>query len=234
MKKYFFLFTVLSLTLSACMPALPAIFRPEAANSPIPTSVSDADLQATAAVISQQTLEALSSPTLAPSHTPVVSTNTSTPTQPTPTETVNPILLTLTATLGTGTVTAGTTTPGTPGTPGTSTSTPNPAFSATPTETLHPQLYGTMPPSLPSGYINLINESRAEVYVSLQCTTKDGFVTIIEYPVGRRVATDAPAGEYIYVVWVGGNKITGEFGLGASQTLTMTIFKDRVAIKSKL
>lgn len=231
MKKYLFSFLVLGFALSACMPALPAFFQSEPTSSPIPLPTSaEENLQATAAVIAQQTLEALPTPTLEPSHTPIVPTKTSTSTQqPTPTETVNPILLTLTATLGTGTVS-----PGTPGTPGTSTATPNPAFSATPTETLHPQLYGTMPPSLPSGYVTFINESRAEVYVSLQCTTKEGFVTIIEYPVGRRVSTDAPAGEYIYVVWVGGNKITGEFRLGASQTLTMTIFKDRVAIKSKL
>ena len=234
MKKIIFLFAALSLTLSACVPAM---FQ-TAAPSPVPPS--NAELQATAAILSQQTLDALPAPSLAPSNTPVVvtntsvPTNTSTPTQSTPTETVNPILLTLTATLGTGTVTAGTAIPGTPGTPGTSTITPNPAFSATPTETLYPQQYGTMPPNLPSGDITLINESRAEVYVSLQCTTKDGFVTIIEYPVGRRVQTGAPAGEYVYVVWVGGNKIVGEFRLGASQYLTMTIFKDRVGIKSKL
>ena len=230
MKKVF-LFTALCVTLSAC---IPAVFQTDAAS---PAPISEADLQATAAILSQQTLQSLPSPTLAPSNTPVMvmGTTISTPTQATPTETQNPILLTLTATLGTGTVIAGTSTTGTPatGTPGTSTVTPNPAFSATPTETLHPQHYGTMPPNLPFGDVTLINESRAEVYVSLQCTTKDGYVTIIEYPVGRKVTTSAPAGEYIYVVWVGGNKIVGEFVLGGSQNLTMTIYKDRVAIKTK-
>ncbi len=227
MKKVFFLLTVLCLTLSAC---LPAGFQTDAVN---PAPISEADLQATVAIQVQQTLQSLPSPTLAPSNTAVMPASTSTPTQvaPTPTGTQNPILLTLTATLGTGTVIAGT--PAT-GTPGTSTATPNSAFSATPTETLHPQHYGTMPPNLPSGDITLINESRAEVYVSLQCTTKDGYVTIIEYPVARRVTTSAPAGEYIYVVWVGGNKIVGEFVLGSSLNLTMTIYKDRVAIKTKL
>jgi hypothetical protein len=195
--------------------------------SPSPNPISEADLKATVAVQVEQTLRSLPSPTLAPSNTPVMLTSTSTQTLAASTETQNPILLTLTATsLSAGTVTAGT--------PGAATLTPNLALSATPTETLHPRQYGTMPPNLPSGDITLINESRAEVYVSLQCTTKDGFVTIIEYPVGRRVVTSAPAGEYIYVVHVGGNKIVGEFVLGSSQNLTMTIYKDRVAIKTKL
>jgi hypothetical protein len=221
MKKVFFLLTALCLTLSACMPA---VFQTNAA-SPVP--ISETDLEATVAISVQQTLQSLPSPTLAPSNTAVILIETSTPPQvtPIPTGTQNPILLTLTAALGTGTVIAGT--------PGISTVIPNPAISATPTGTLHPQHYGTMPPNLPSGDITLINESRAEVYVSLQCTTKDGYVTIIEYPVGRRVTTSAPAGEYIYVVWVGGNKIVGEFVLGSSQNLTMTIYKDRVGIKTK-
>lgn len=222
MKKVFFLLTALCLTLSACVPA---VFQTDAV-SPIP--ISEADLQATAAILAQQTLQSLPSPTLAPSNTAVMVTATRTPTQATSTETQNPILLTLTATLGTGTVIAGT--PAT-GTPGISTVTPNPAFSATPTETLHPQHYGTMPPNLPYGQITLINNSRAEVYISLQCTTKDGYVTIIEYPVGRKVETSAPAGSYVYVAWVGGNKIVGKFGLAKFQELTLTIYKDRVEIK---
>lgn len=222
MKKVILLLTALCLTLSACVPAL---FQTDAA-SPVP--ISETDLQATAAILSQQTLQSLPSPTPAPSNTAVMLTDTRTPTQATPTETQNPILLTLTATLGTGTVIAGT--PAT-GTPGTSTVTPNPAFSATPTETLHPQHYGTMPPNLPFGQIMLINNSKAEVYISLQCTTKDGYVTIIEYPVGRKIEINAPAGRYVYVVWVGGNKIVGKFGLDKFQDLTLTIYKDRVEIK---
>lgn len=218
MKKVFYLITALCLTLNACIPAL-AGFQA----SPIP--VSEADLQATAAFLSQQTLQSLPSPSPAPSNTPLMMTSTNTPTQATPTfvETQNPLLLTLTATLGTGTVIAGT--------PGTSTATPNPAFSAMPTETLHAQHSGTMPPNLPSGQITLFNDSRAEVYISLQCTTKEGYVTIIEYPVGRKVETSAPAGSYVYVVWVGGNKIVGKFKLAATQDLTLKIFKDRVEIK---
>lgn len=196
------------------------------ANSLIPTS--EAEILATEAIITQQTPESISSPTLVPSKTAESATATSTPTQPTPTETQNPILLTLTATLGTGTVIAGT-----PSTqvPGALTETPNPALSATPSETLHPQHYGTMPPSLPYGQIMLINNSKSEVYISLQCTTKEGYVTIIEYPVARKIEINAPAGRYVYVAWVGGNKIVGKFGLDKFQDLTLIIYKDRVEIK---
>jgi len=217
MKKVFFLLTVFCLTLSACIPAAP---QPQVTS---PAPLSEADIQATVAVSVQQTLQSLPSPTLAPSITPVMVTDTSTPTQATPTETQNPILLTLTATLGTGTVIAGT--------PGTPTVTSNSGLSTTPTTTLHPRHYGTMPPNLPYGQILLVNSSRAEVYISLQCTTKDGYVTIIEYPVGRRVKTTAPAGRYVYVVWVGGVKIVGNFSLDKFQDLTLTIYKDRVEIK---
>jgi hypothetical protein len=222
MKKIFFLLIALCLTLSAC---IPAVFQPDAA-SPVP--ISEADLQATVAISVQQTLQSLPSPTLAPSNTAVLVTATTTPTQATPTETQNPILLTLTATLGTGTVIAEIPVSGTPGT---STVTPNPAISGTPTETLHPRHYGTMPPNLPFGQITLFNNSRAEVYISLQCTTKDGYVTIIEYPVGRKIEINAPAGRYVYVAWVGGVKIVGKFGLDKFQDLTLTIYKDRVEIK---
>jgi hypothetical protein len=69
------------------------------------------------------------------------------------------------------------------------------------------------------------------VYVSLRCVTKDDYVTIIEFPVKGYVTTRALAGQYTYVVWVGGNKLVGSFSVGKSQDLTINIFKDRVGIK---
>jgi hypothetical protein len=229
MKKIFFLLAVFCFVLSAC-----SVFptpQPQVAG---PTPLSETDIQATVALQVEQTLQSLPTPTLAPSNTPVVMTATSAPTQTIPpptatsTETQNPALQTLTATLGTGTVTL------TAGAAGTLpfTTTPNPAFSVTPTETSHYQYYGTMPPNLPSGYVSMINMSKADAYVSLQCTTQDGYVTIIEYPVGgSRVSTSAPAGKYIYVAWVGGHKFTGKFKLDALQDLKLTIYKDRIEIK---
>ena len=229
MKKMFFLLAMLCFTLSACMPA--ALQQPQATN---PAPISDADIQATVALAVQQTLQSLPTPTLAPSYTPVVipatTTSTSTPTQPTPTPmgTQNPALLTLTATLGTGTVTltvgAASTLP--------FTATPNPAFSTTPTATNHFQYYGTMPPNLPSGTIWLKNMAKAEAYISLQCTTQDGYVTIIEYPVGGSIVrAAAPAGRYTYVASVGGKKFTGNFKLGKLQELTIIMYKDRITVK---
>jgi hypothetical protein len=225
MKKIFFLLAALCFILSAC--SVFATPQPQAVG---PAPLSETDIQATVAFQVEQTLQSLPTPTLAPSNTPVVMTATSTPTQAatTPTETQNPVLLTLTATLGTGTVTL------TAGAAGTLpfTTTPNPAFSVTPTETNHYQYYGTMPPNLPSGYISMINMSKADVYISLQCTTQDGYVTIIEYPVGgSRVSTSAPAGKYVYVASVGGKKITGNFRLDKLQDLTLIIYKDRIEIK---
>lgn len=228
MKKMLFLLTAFCFTLSAC---IPAALQPQATS---PAPLSDADIQATVAISVKQTLQSLPTPTLAPSNTPLVMTATSAPTQamPTPTGTQNPMLLTLTATLGTGTVTL---TVGTAGTlPFTSTAslTPKPASGVTPTATNHYQYYGTMPPNLPSGSIALINKSKAEAYISLQCTTKDGYVTIIEYPVGgSTVNTSAPAGRYVYVAWVGGKKFTGNFKLDKFQDLTIRMYKDRVEIK---
>jgi hypothetical protein len=219
------LFAALCFTVSAC--TAPA--TPQAGPPPL----SEADIQATVAFQVEQTLQSLPTPTLAPNNTPVVMTSTSTPTQavPTfaPTETQNPTLLTLTATLGTGTVV------GTAGTlPFTATPslTPNPAFSVTPTETNRYQYYGTMPPNLPFGNISMINKSKAEAYISLQCTTPDKYLTVIEYPVGRaRISTNAPAGKYLYVAWVGGRKLTGNFRLDKLQDLNLTIYRDRVEIK---
>jgi hypothetical protein len=230
MKKYFFLLTTLSLIASACV--LPAAFQLQAA-TPAPITV--ADLQKTATVSSQQTLEALPSPTLnmvsetiSPSNTPRAATATDTPPAIAPTETQNPILQTLTATLGTGTVISDAQTAAV--SIGAS-STPNPALTITPTGIAHPLHSGTMPPNLPYGQITLINRSKVEVYISMRCVTKDGYVTIIEYPVRTTVNTDAPAGQYTYVLWVGGRQILGDFGLSKSQELKITIYKDRVQVK---
>ncbi len=230
MKKIIALTFMLGISLSAC---LPAVFQPQADN---PTPISEADLQGTAAVLSQLTLQSiLPTDTTVPSDTPVVTTATNTPTQATPTETPNPILLTLTATLGTGTVTAGTVVAGSPtvtitGTQPTTapSNTPNPL---TPTTAPHPQFSGTLPPALPFGFIYLENKAKVDVYISLRCVTRDGYVTILEYPVEKNVKAKAPAGKYTYVAWVGGRQFTGSFSLSKGQDLLINIFKDRIAIK---
>jgi len=228
MKKMLFLFTALCFTLSAC---IPAVLQPQAAS---PAPVSEVDIQATVAAQVEQTIQALPSPTLAPSNTPVVMTATSAPTQtqtqviPTSTATQTPTVQTLTAALGTGTVTL---TLGAAGTlPFTATS--NPSVGVTPTGTSHYQYYGTMPPNLPSGKVVMSNMSKTDAYISLQCTTRDGYVTVIEYPVGgSRVSTSAPAGRYVYVAWIGGKKFSGNFKLDKSQEVIIRMYKDHVEIK---
>lgn len=239
MRNKLVLLIVLSFLFSACLPA----FATETAN--IPTQISDADLQLTAAVFSQQTLNAIPSDTSVPTETPVIVTATNTENPATATETQNPILLTLTATLGTGTVTAENTATGTLATStspiisgtlpftGTPTTTNNPLSTATSTIEPQPLFYGTLPPNLPFGFIVIYNKSKVDAYISLRCETKDGYVTYLEYPVGFKVTSKAPAGQYTYVAWVGGRDFTGSFSLAKDGDISITLFKDKVTINKK-
>ncbi len=225
MRRFSLLILGLSLVLTACLPTI------------FPTPAPPVDLQASAQVFVQQTLDSLATPTIVPTHsataTITTAAATATRTQGTATETQNPILLTLTATLGTGTATArGTTTAGTYY-PLAFTSTPsatrNP-FILTPSGTPHAQFYGTLPPYVPSGKIILVNKSKAEAYISLQVTTTEGLKSILEYPVKGTVISIAPAGKYLFVAWVGGKKMIGSFRLGKDEDLTLTLLKDKVVV----
>jgi hypothetical protein len=222
MKKIFFVSIVLSLLVGACLPAVPT-------SQENPTPISEVDLQVTAAVLAQQTLQALPSDTAVPSNTPVVVTPSQTATQPTPTETVNPVLLTLTATLLAGTPTLGTETAIT-GTVQSATETVLANASVT-QGTPQPLSYGTLPPNLPYGTIDLFNKSHVDVYISLRCVTKDGSVTILEYPVKKNFKISAPAGKYTYIAWVGGRQFDGGFTMDNDGFVTITFFKERVNVK---
>ncbi len=231
MKKIFFLMIAMVFAVSACGTSA----KPSVPAAVIPSPISEANLQATAAILSLQTLQAQPTATLMPSVTPIIETAapTSTPTvEATATETQNPVLLTLTATLGTGTPFAN------------ESGTPNPTSatfsvfqpSATldlraPTETAHPQTYGTMPPNLPAGKIIIINKAKTDAYISLHCTTKEGYTTIVEYPVSGKINAKAPAGRYSFVVWVGGKMFTGSFNLSVGGSAVVTISKDGVQAK---
>lgn len=226
MKKISILVILLAITLSACLPT-----APQAAEN-TPTPISEDALQATAAVMSQQTLEALPKETALPTETPVIVTATETLIPETPTETPNPILLTLTATLGTGT----------PGTDGQTSATLEPAALTagtpiatldplTPTKTPQPLAHGTLPPAIPYGVITIQNKANVEAYISLRCVTVGGLVTILEYPVKKLVEADAPAGKYTYVAWIGGRQFTGSFSLSKGGELAITLLKDRITIK---
>ena len=159
-----------------------------------------------------------------PTATMVPITDTSTPTavlseaSPTPTETATALPApNLTTTPVTATTVAGTTTAPVPG-------------SRTLVPTLTVRLYGTLPPAVPFGNITLVNRARAEAYISMQVTTRRGGPTILEYPVPRIERIEAPAGYYLYVAWVGGNKMIGNFSLHEGDSLYITLYKDRVVI----
>lgn len=77
----------------------------------------------------------------------------------------------------------------------------------------------------------MINRSKAQAYISLQVTMPDGRYSIIEYPVYGHVKVKAPIGYYVYVAWVGGNKMTGTFRLTSADSLTILLYKDKVVIK---
>ncbi|MFL7868654.1 MAG: hypothetical protein AB8I58_07490 [Anaerolineales bacterium] len=232
MKRTGVTLLVMALFLSACIPGLPTLQPPD--NAPIvDVQATDAALALTLAV---ETLNALPTPTLEPAtNTPAPTatftesptattepaTNTSIPDPNAPatnTVTPNPSV----TTTATGTLTATVTVTGT-----LPTATP---FTPTATETLHARFYGTLPPALPSGKVSLINRSKAEVYVSLQCTTVDGYTTIIEYPVPKGMRVSAPAGSYTYVAWVGGRQFEGSFNLGKNNEVVITFMKDKVTV----
>lgn len=91
--------------------------------------------------------------------------------------------------------------------------------------------YGTLPPLVPFSQITLVNRSRTQTYISLQVTTVEGGPTILEYPVRGRIEVKAPIGYYLYVAWVGGNQMVGNFRLNEDEDLTITLYRDRVEIK---
>ncbi len=222
MKKIVILTLAIGLLASSCLPA-PA--------TDVPTSA--VDLNATAAVFAQQTLEAMPSFTALPTNTPVVVVES-----PTTAPTNTPTTQAETSTLTTGTVTTPTGTLATVGptlavTATGNTATITPSVGGTATQTLHPRFYGTLPPNLPYNGVELLNRSKVEAYISLQGTTIDGYTTILEYPVGGLFSIQAPVGKYKYVAWVGGNKIIGSFVLSRTNDVRLTIYKDRIEVRIK-
>src|SRR5687768_15704536 len=205
--------------LGACLPST----TPPAPN--VPTVDVAGTVQAGAQTSVAQTLTALPTITIAPA------TNTVTPpiAVPTDTATTDPSTPTLVPSLTT--------------TPATATSAPaNATFTSTATlasapgvATLIPTLtirtYGTLPPAVPFATVILVNKARTEAYISLQVNTVQGGPTIIEYPVEGTVKIHAPIGEYLYVAWVGGRKMVGNFRLRQVDELKITLFRDRVVIE---
>ena len=118
------------------------------------------------------------------------------------------------------------------GSPGAGTATLAAVIDGTTTSTPSHLTYGTLPPqNNPFSEVTLFNRSHAEAYISLQVNTRDFGPTIIEYYVDRMVRVRAPIGYYLYVAWVGGNKMVGNFRLTENDDLSITLFKDSVVIR---
>jgi len=97
--------------------------------------------------------------------------------------------------------------------------------------TLAVRKYGTLPPAVPFSQVTLVNKAKTEAYISLQVTMPDGKYSIIEYPVEGSIKIQAPVGSYLYVAWVGGRKMVGEFRLHQDDDLSIILYKDKVVIK---
>jgi len=217
MKKAILSIALILLT-AACLPLTPA--------PPVPSVVSNVDNAGTAEGMLKtaiaQTLTALPSNT--PS--PVVSSPTSTFTPvmlpsetetTTATATVDPVLA-----AATGTFEVFTSTPF---------ATPFPSGHATTTHTPAVLTYGTLPPAVPFAYVTLVNHAKTQAYISLQVVTEEGGPTIMEYPVRGRIKVQAPVGQYLYVAWVGGRKMVGEFRLHREDDLEILLYRDRVEVR---
>jgi hypothetical protein len=212
MKKLV-LVVVVTLLLGAC---LPTSFTSNPGTQPavdIRATVNAIMGTAVAQTLTSQPTATLAPLTDTPTPTAVLSEASLTPTEtatalPAPNLTTTPV----TATTVSGTTTA-----------------PVPS-SRTLVPTLTVRLYGTLPPAVPFGTVTLINRARAEAYISLQVTTRRGGPTILEYPVVRTRQIEAPSGYYLYVAWVGGNKMIGNFSLHEGDSLYITLYKDRVVI----
>jgi hypothetical protein len=212
MMKTVIFTSMVVLLLGACV--LPAIPTPNTGATPNtgPTADVDATVNAILSTSFAQTLTA--QPTL-PTDTPTLVIDVS----PTPGISESP-----TATF--------TTTPDLTTTPATATSTATLAAAnpATSIPTLTIRLYGTLPPAVPSSDIRLINKSKTEAYISLQVTSPDGRYAVLEYPVTGTIDIKAPLGSYLYVAWVGGRKMVGNFKLHGNESLSITLYRDKVVI----
>jgi hypothetical protein len=97
--------------------------------------------------------------------------------------------------------------------------------------TSSPLSYGTVPPGTLYGKVQLSNKANGDVYVSLQGTTRDGVSVINEYPVDGTMSVKVPAGWYVYVAWVGGQKFEGQFNLGGGSEHAITFYSKKVVVQ---
>jgi hypothetical protein len=223
MKKTVVVLTsIFALLLSACT----AILSPTPGTGPTVDTAGTSDALFKTAVA--QTLTAQSTlPVVSVTDTATLPVMVESPTTlPTDTQVVLPVQ---TFTLAVPNLT---TTPATATGPAIGTSTATLASNQlTASPTLGIRTYGTLPPEVPFATVILINKAKVEAYISLQVTMPDGKFSIIEYPVEKTIKIKAPIGQYLYVAWVGGNKMVGNFRLHENEDAVITLYKDKVTVK---
>jgi LysM repeat protein len=89
--------------------------------------------------------------------------------------------------------------------------------------------YGTVPLGSPTGKIYLSPKTSADIYVSLQGTTRDGINFIREYTVNDPMTVKVPAGWYTYVAWVGGLKFEGQLNLSIDGARSILFYDKKVS-----
>ena len=214
--------TVLSVALillmAACLPLTPAPAPPA---PPIVDNAGTADAMLKTAVV--QTLTAQSTGTPSPVISSATSTSTSTAAiLPSATDTTTSTLPAADLAAATGTFEAITSTP---------VSATFPSGPATTTHTPAVLTYGTLPPAVPFANVTLVNRAKTQAYISLQVVTEEGGPTVMEYPVRGRIKIQAPVGHYLYVAWIGGRKMVGEFRLKREDDLEIFLYRDRVEVQ---
>lgn len=185
-------------------PSLPALAPVAPSATALPLST------ATAAATNTPVIAPTNTPTAAPSFTPIPS-------------------LTPTAALETAAVTgaAATGSPVALGTAG-----PTGTLPATGTATLVvPISIDKLPRDTVYKRVRIDNESKAQMDISLHCTTQQGLHTILEYTNVRNLTIEAPEGDYVYVVYVGGRQIVGSFSLRHVTSVYLTVYKDHVTVR---
>lgn len=216
---------ILILTLVAILASSCSALQPGQNPAPAPDIDTLATIDAIVRESSEETLAAQPSPTAVPVIDTATSVVASSPTteaaSDAPSSTPAPNLTTTPATATSGPTQANATATATLA-----------SGKPTLTPTLGILKYGTLPPAVPSAKVTILNKSKAQAYISLQNRPPDREVAILEYPVEKQVKVDAPLGYYLYVVWVGGRKIVGEFTLMKDDEITITIYKDRVEISN--
>ena len=74
------------------------------------------------------------------------------------------------------------------------------------------------------------NFSHSQVDISLHCTTIKGVEIVLEFNNVRHISTNLPQGNYVYVAYVGGRQMIGNFSFLTARKLRITIYSDSVVI----